>query len=81
MRELIASGKIDLVTFTSSSTVTNFCELIGTSGRGIKAAAIGPITAATAEKRGFEVVVRPNKYTIEALTAEIGEYFASKRKK
>ena len=34
MRELLASGKIDLVTFTSSSTVTNFCELIGASGKG-----------------------------------------------
>ena len=75
MRDLIASGKIDLVTFTSSSTVTNFCELIGTSGSGIKAAAIGPITAATAEERGFEVVVRPNKYTIEALTEAIRQYF------
>jgi len=41
------------VTFTSSSTVTNFCEMIGGSGEGIRAAAIGPITAATAEERGF----------------------------
>jgi uroporphyrinogen III methyltransferase / synthase len=76
MRELIASGAIDLVTFTSSSTVTNFCELLGASRKGIRAAAIGPITAATAEERGFEVVVKPREYTIEALTAEIGEYFA-----
>jgi uroporphyrinogen III methyltransferase/synthase len=76
MSERIASGKIDLVTFTSSSTVTNFCELIGTSGKGLRAAAIGPITAATAEEGGFEVVVKPRKYTIEALTVEIGEYFA-----
>ncbi len=76
MSELIESGKIDLVTFTSSSTVTNFTELIGTSGKGLRAAAIGPITAATAEERGFEVVVKPRKYTIEGLTVEIGEYFA-----
>ena len=75
MRELIASGAIDLVTFTSSSTVTNFCELIGTSGKGIRAAAIGPITAATAEERGFEVIVRPRKYTIEALTEAIREHY------
>lgn len=75
MREMFASGKIDLVTFTSSSTVTNFCELIGVSGKGIRAAAIGPITAATAEERGFEVVVKPLKYTIEALTAAIREYY------
>jgi uroporphyrinogen III methyltransferase / synthase len=75
MRELITSGAIDLVTFTSSSTVTNFCELLGMSGKGIRAAAIGPITAATAAERGFEVVVRPREYTIEALTEAIREYF------
>ena len=34
LRELIASGAIDLVTFTSSSTVTNFCELVGASAKG-----------------------------------------------
>jgi uroporphyrinogen III methyltransferase/synthase len=76
MRELIASGAIDLVTFTSSSTVTNFCELLGTSGKGIKAAAIGPITAATAQQQEFEVIVQPREYTIEALTEAIREYFA-----
>ncbi len=75
MRELIASGSIDLVTFTSSSTVTNFCDLIGASASRLKAAAIGPITAATATERGFEVVVSPGKYTIAALTEAIAEYF------
>jgi uroporphyrinogen III methyltransferase / synthase len=75
MRELIASGTIDLVTFTSSSTVTNFCELVGVQGKEIRAAAIGPITAATAEERGFEVVVKPRKYTIEALADAVREYF------
>ena len=80
VRELIASGAIDLVTFTSSSTVTNFCEMIGASGKGIRVAAIGPITAATAEERGFEVVVRPRKYTIEGLTEAIREYYATMRR-
>ena len=81
VRELLASGAIDLVTFTSSSTVTNFCEMIGVSGKGIRAAAIGPITAATAQQRGFEVVVRPREYTIEALTEAIREYFVQVKKK
>ena len=80
MRELLAAGKIDLVTFTSSSTVTNFCELMGASGKGIKAAAIGPITTATAEELGFEVVVRPAKYTIDALTESIRAHFQFKQK-
>jgi uroporphyrinogen III methyltransferase/synthase len=80
MRELLATGAIDLVTFTSSSTVTNFCELIGASGKGVKAAAIGPITAATAEEQGFEVVVKPQKYTIEALAEAIRQFYAGKAK-
>ena len=81
VRELMAAGKIDLVTFTSSSTVTNFCEMIGGSGKGIRAAAIGPITAATAEERGFEVVVRPREYTIDALTEAIREHFVAGKMK
>jgi len=64
-----------LVTFTSSSTVTNFCELVGASANGLKAAAIGPITAATARDRGFEVVVSPDEYTIPALTEAIRKFF------
>ncbi len=75
MHKLLASGAIDLVTFTSSSTVTNFCDLLGTSGKGVKAAVIGPITAATAQDQGFEVVVKPREYTIESLTEAIREYF------
>jgi uroporphyrinogen III methyltransferase / synthase len=76
IRELIEAGAIDLVTFTSSSTVTNFCALVGASAKGLKAAAIGPITAATASERGFEVVVSPREYTIPALSDAIREYCA-----
>jgi uroporphyrinogen III methyltransferase / synthase len=75
VRELLSSGAIDLVTFTSSSTVNNFCELVGTMPRGVKAAAIGPITAETARARGFDVVLMPSEYTITALTHAIRDYF------
>ena len=71
MRALIAAGSIDLVTFTSSSTVTNFAAITGVPSAGIKAAAIGPITAETARELGFEVVVAPTAYTVEALIAAI----------
>jgi uroporphyrinogen III methyltransferase/synthase len=80
IRELIASGTIDLVTFTSSSTVTNFHELVGESARRVKAAAIGPITAETAKQLGFDVVVSPQEYTIPALAEAIREYFARHQK-
>jgi uroporphyrinogen III methyltransferase / synthase len=75
MRKLLAAGAIDLVAFTSSSTVANFCELTGMSGKGIKAAAIGPITAATAEERGFQIVVKPREYTIEGMVEVIRKYW------
>jgi uroporphyrinogen III methyltransferase / synthase len=71
-----AIGTVDLVAFTSSNTVNNFCDLIGPDlPKRMKAAVIGPITDDTARARGFEVVVRPQEYTIPALTAAIAAYF------
>ncbi|HLX36495.1 MAG TPA: uroporphyrinogen-III synthase, partial [Candidatus Binataceae bacterium] len=79
MREAIASGGYDLVAFTSSSTASNFVGIAGTPKAGAKAAAIGPITAATAAQLGFEVVAKPSEYTIPALVEAIRDYFASQR--
>ncbi len=76
MRALIANGAIDLLTFTSSSTVTNFIAMTGVQGAGLKAAAIGPITAETARAHSFEVVVEPATYTVDALIAAIVGYYA-----
>jgi uroporphyrinogen III methyltransferase/synthase len=73
---LSASG-YDLIAFTSSSTASNFADIAGKPSPGTKAAAIGPITAATAEKLGFEVVVKPREYTVPALVDAIRDYFAS----
>ncbi|HUO06634.1 MAG TPA: uroporphyrinogen-III C-methyltransferase [Candidatus Binataceae bacterium] len=78
IRALIAEKAIDLVTFTSSSTVENFAALLRMPVKGIKAAAIGPITAATARRYGFKVVVQPRDYTTETLIASIDGYFRRK---
>ena len=76
VREMAAASGIDLVALTSSSTVTNFCEMVGAAGaRGLKAAAIGPITAETARAAGLQVVAQPSEYTIPALIAAIRDYF------
>jgi uroporphyrinogen III methyltransferase / synthase len=79
MRESLSAGGYDLIAFTSSSTVSNFVEIAGPPNPGAKAAAIGPITAATAEKLGFAVVVQPREYTIPSLVAAIRDYFASEQ--
>jgi uroporphyrinogen III methyltransferase/synthase len=75
---------LDCVTFTSSSTVTHFLELIddvgGKAGRerlsASVVACIGPITAATAREAGLRVDVVPAEYTIPALARAVVEHFA-----
>jgi uroporphyrinogen III methyltransferase / synthase len=81
MRQLAAAAAIDLVAFTSSSTVTNFRAVVGKSSLGLKAAAIGPITAETARREGFAVVAEPRDYTIPALVAAIREHFGRGRRR
>ncbi|MBW2091614.1 MAG: uroporphyrinogen-III synthase, partial [Deltaproteobacteria bacterium] len=73
-------NELDLITFTSSSTVTNFMELLGKRAQkvitGVKAACIGPITARTAREAGLNVVVEAAEYTILGLVTAIKAYYA-----
>jgi len=83
VKEMLKQGTVQMVTFTSSSTVTNFVEIFQTEheqpGKWMAETAIaciGPITAKTARENGFKVDLIPPKYTIESLTESIVEYFA-----
>ncbi len=77
----LGAGRVAVVTFTSSSTVRNFVELLG--GREIAQksvaqtviACIGPITARTAEECGLTVGILPTENTIPALADAIARYF------
>ena len=75
LREMLKHGTIDMVTFTSSSTVNNFVEMFKDDAKRLqewmshaKVACIGPITARTAREKGFSVNIIPRQYTIESLT-------------
>ncbi len=78
-REL-AEGRIDAVTFTSSSTVDSLCDRLGSGAAkllaGPRIASIGPVTTAAALERGLRVDVTARQYTvpglIEALVASYG---------
>jgi uroporphyrinogen III methyltransferase / synthase len=78
LRALLADGAVDLITFTSSSTVTNFLARLGADAAtlltDVPAACIGPITADTARAAGLRVVVQPATYTIAAFTDAIVQY-------
>lgn len=67
---------VDVLTFTSSSTVNNFISLVEEAGLDPGnltgdplVACIGPITAGTAQEKGFQVDVIAEDYTIEGLTS------------
>jgi uroporphyrinogen III methyltransferase/synthase len=71
---------VDLVTFTSSSTVKNFKAVIPpdkfeTLMEGVKVASIGPITAETARELGLHVDIEATEYTIPGLCQAILDYY------
>lgn len=69
VRQMLAKNQIDVVTFTSSSTVRNLVALLGGVKplRGALIACIGPITADTAREMGLRVDMVAEEYTIDGL--------------
>jgi len=67
---LLRDGAIDIVTFTSSSTVRNLAAMLNghiETLRGPLVACIGPITVKTAEELGLRVDVVAAEYTVAGL--------------
>jgi uroporphyrinogen III methyltransferase/synthase len=67
----VLGGKVDIVTFTSSSTVENFINLLGNDYRsklsGVRFASIGPITSRALRKFGLKASMEAKVYTVEGL--------------
>lgn len=82
LRQLLVNKDIELVTFTSSSTVHNFMSMIdaGTNEviklmESVTIAVIGPITAKTVRKYGLNVDIQPEQYTITDMVRAIISYY------
>jgi uroporphyrinogen III methyltransferase / synthase len=76
--EALKNNKVDLVTFTSSSTVTNLLSALGDNAallQKVKTAVIGPITAATCEKHGLTADITATEFTINGLVEAINTYY------
>lgn len=76
----LEEGSIDVLTFTSSSTVRNFKALLPPDRfesliDGVTVASIGPITADTARELGFKVDIMAQDYTIEGLCEAILQHY------
>jgi len=74
IKELMDSGKIDVITFTSPSTVTNFMDIIGnetTIPNHIKIACIGPVTENACRRAGLGIDIMQGPYSIPGLVKAI----------
>ncbi len=85
LKEMFKHKEIDMVTFTSSSTVRNFIKMLDTTGlkdllKDVTVACIGPITAGTARDMGLNVDVVADNYTIEGLIEAVLKFYGWENK-
>jgi len=77
LKEQFTQRQIHVISFASSSTVRNFCELFDSPAEmktltaGVAIACIGPITAATAAEVGLPATILAGENTIPALVEAI----------
>lgn len=76
----LESGEIDVVTFTSSSTVRGLVGMLGGSAALLQRATIaciGPITAATATELGLHPSIVASTYTVDGLMAALRAFYVN----
>ncbi|RKD23870.1 hypothetical protein BEP19_05430 [Ammoniphilus oxalaticus] len=76
----LKAGRVDLITFTSSSTVLNFLHLMSEEPldqllKDVKIACIGPVTETTAKEQGLQVDTVAKRYTIDGLIEVICDLY------
>ena len=72
---------VDIVTFTSSSTVRNLVEMLDGDRTALESsfiACIGPVTSATARELGLRVDLEATEHTVEGLVDALISHFASR---
>lgn len=80
-KEMLLKGEIDVVTFTSASTVNSLLAKLGQKLGAIKRAklaCIGPNTAAALTEKGLKADIVAKEHTIPGLVAAIEYYFQGK---
>lgn len=79
LRAALAAGRVDAITFTSSSTARNFCRMVGPDAaalmEGVAACSIGPITSQTLRELDIEPAVEAARYTVGGLVSAIRDYY------
>lgn len=83
---LLLERQVDIVTFTSGSSVTNFVAALGAEQatdlmHDVEVACIGPVTAEVAKGLGLETTIMPTTYTTPALVEAIVEHVRGDQRK
>lgn len=78
LKELLEEGMIHYITFTSSSTVKNFVEMLDAHNlhellTGVKLVSIGPITSESARDLGLTIDIEATEYTIDGLVTALSK--------
>jgi uroporphyrinogen III methyltransferase/synthase len=70
---LEAAGRADAICFASSSAVDSYLDQAGAAGSPVPpvVACIGPVTAATARRRGLHVSAEASEHTLDGLVAAL----------
>ena len=77
LRQRLAEGDADLVTFTSASSVNAFMSAVGAeAAHRVPAASIGPVTTQAAREAGFDVIVEATESTIPGLVDAVANHYA-----
>lgn len=80
IRNLLSSGAIDAICFSSSSTFANLHTMLGDDLKKLQGQtrffSIGPQTSETIRSHGFEVDLEPEQWTLDALVAAMVGFYA-----
>ena len=84
IRRMLRERRVDVVTFTSGSSVRNFVRAVGGAQaaellRRVDVACIGPVTAEAAGKLNIATTIMPAESTVPALIEAIVERFGDRR--
>lgn len=76
-KQALKNSQIDIVTFTSSSTVKNLLSILGRDRKSLDKAliaCIGPVTATAATRAGLKVDIIAQVHTVPALVEALEKY-------
>ena len=83
IRDLLATGTLDAICFSSSSTFNNLVEMVGECLHGLlgetKLFSIGPQTSETIRKHGFQVDLEPQSWTLDSLALAMVDYYKKQK--